>query len=370
MNVPFLDLQAQYQAIKHHIDEGIRGVLETSSYIQGPAVERFEAEFADYIGAKHVIGVANGTDALYLALRAAGIGVGDEVITAANTFIATAEAISAVGAQPVLVDMDPSTSTLDPGKIEAGLTDRTRAILPVHLYGRAADMASIMAIAERRGLVVIEDACQAHGAILDGHRLGTIGDIGCFSCYPGKNLGAYGDAGILVTNDDELARRVRLLGNHGSARKYVHEVIGWNSRLDSLQAAVLSAKLPHLDEWNEQRRGHAAFYLNEMSELPIGLPTPAGEEHVWHLFVVEVDDRDAFVSHLSEHGIATGIHYPVPLHLTQAYGDLPYAPGDFPAAELAAGRIVSLPMFPEMTAAQRQTVVDVVRSYFADRNVA
>lgn len=367
MQVPFLDLQSQYQAYKEEFDEGIRGVLTSSSYIQGTAVKEFETAFAEFQNVRHVCGVANGTDAIYLSLRACGIGNGDEVITAANTFVATAEAISATGADIVLVDATSDSYAIDPAQIESAITGRTKAIIPVHLYGQPADMAPIMEIAQANGLRVIEDACQAHGATYDGTRVGTIGDVGCFSCYPGKNLGAFGDAGIVSTNDDELAEQVRLLANHGSRTKYVHEIAGWNSRLDTIQAAVLSVKLRRLDDWNAQRNEHAKRYQELLADLPVTVPRIINQSHVWHLFVIEVDDRDALQAHLTFKGVATGIHYPTAIHTTKAYEALPYAPGDFPVSEASVDKILSLPMFPELTVEQVDYVVASIREFFEQR---
>lgn len=369
MQVPFLDLQTQYQQHKRAFDDGIQAVLDTSSYIQGPAVGRFEREFAQYLGVKHVTGVANGTDALYLSLRACGIGQGDEVITAANTFLATTEAISACGASIVLVDAEPASYTIDPEKLERAITSNTRAIIPVHLYGQPADMDPILAIARKHGLKVIEDACQAHGAMYKGQRVGSLGDIGCFSCYPGKNLGAFGDAGIAVTNIDELNERLRLLANHGSRTKYVHEIEGWNSRLDAVQAAVLSVKLTQLDKWNEQRQKHAERYRDLLHGLPIRTPRIVNHSHVWHLYVVELEFRTALAARLMENGISTGIHYPSPIHLLPAYQHLGHRSGSFPVAERAAERILSLPMFPELTDHQIEHVAKSVTEFFDASNL-
>jgi dTDP-4-amino-4,6-dideoxygalactose transaminase len=363
MRVPFLDLQIQYQQHKEELDAAIQQVLDTSAYVGGPAVGAFEEDFAAYIGASYVLGVANGTDSLFLALKACGVGVGDEVITAANTFIATAEAISMTGAGVVLVDCDPDSYTIDPKKIEDAITPQTKAIIPVHLYGQPADMDSVMEIARKHDLKVVEDACQAHGATFEDRRVGTIGDVGCFSCYPGKNLGAYGDAGIAVTNDEEIARKIRLIQNHGGTKKYVHEVVGWNSRLDTIQAAVLQVKLRYLDEWNAKRNEHAAAYQELMADLPVRVPRVINKSHVWHLFVIEVDQRDDLAKHLAERGVATGIHYPSPLHLTEAYADLPYGKGSFPVAEASSERILSLPMYPEMTREQIEHVVDAIHQF-------
>ena len=360
MRVPFVDLQTQLEALRPDIERQIQEVVSTTSFILGEHVRHFEQAFAAYLGVNHALGVANGTDALYLALRASGIGPGDEVITASNTFIATTEAITGVGAQIVLVDVDPISYTLDPTQVEAVVTSRTKAIIPVHLYGQPADMNAIMTIAERHGLLVVEDACQAHGAWYEGRRVGTIGHIGCFSCYPGKNLGAFGDAGIIVTNDDSVAERLRLLANHGSMTKYHHEIEGWNSRLDTIQAAVLGVKLPHLDEWNAARRRHADRYRALLAGSRISTPTVTHDDHVWHLYVIETPDRARLAALLSERGIATGIHYPVPLHLQPAYGRLGYGFGAFPVAERAAQRILSLPMFPELTEEQIAFVADAI----------
>lgn len=362
MRVPFVDLKAQLDSIRPEIDAGIAEVLDTTAFIQGKQVREFEAAFADYLGAAHVIGVGNGTDALYLALRASGIGPGDEVITAANTFIATTEAVTGVGASIVLVDIDPESYTIDPALIEAAITPRTKAIIPVHLYGQPADMAAIMEIANRHNLLVIEDACQAHGAWYDGRRAGTIGHIGCFSSYPGKNLGAYGDAGVIATNDDDLAARLRMLANHGSQQKYHHEIEGWNSRLDTIQAVVLSVKLPHLDAWNERRRQHAERYSELLAGSGVKTPTIRHGDHVWHLYVIETEDRDELGRRLAEQGIATGVHYPIPLHLQPAYEHLGYGPGAFPVTERVAARILSLPMFPELTEEQITLVADAVQT--------
>lgn len=361
MNVPFLDLSIQHRLIKDELDRVFDEIIGTTAFIQGEQVERFEREFADYVHSRHAIGVANGTDALHLSLRACGIGPGDEVITAANTFIATTEAISAVGATIVLVDMDPVSYTIDPAKIEASITPRTKAIIPVHLYGQPADMAAIMDIADRHGLLVVEDACQAHGARYGEKRVGTIGAVGCFSCYPGKNLGAYGDAGIIVTDDDAIADRIRLLANHGSRKKYEHEIEGWNSRLDTLQAAVLRLKLKHLDHWNVERQEIARRYTEALAGSGVRPPSIVHGDHVWHLYVVETPDRVALSAALSDQGIATAVHYPVPLHLHAAYRELGYPAGSFPVSERAAGRILSLPMYPGMTPEQVDHVAAAIR---------
>lgn len=362
MRVPFIDLAIQHEQIEQDVNRAIAGVMSHSAFVHGPDVARFERQFADFLEVTHAIGVANGTDALHLALRACGIGPGDEVITAANTFIATTEAISAAGASIVLVDIDPKTYTIAPDKIEAAITPRTKAIIPVHLYGQPADMDPILALAAAYGLVVIEDACQAHGARYRGQRVGTIGAVGCFSCYPGKNLGAYGDAGVVTTNDDAIADRLRLLTNHGSRKKYHHEIEGWNSRLDSIQAAVLGVKLPHLERWNAERQDAAARYSALLEGSDVDTPTITNDDHVWHLYVIESPRRDELSTALAAEGISTGIHYPVPLHLQPAYRHLGYRPGAFPATERAAKRILSLPMFPGLSDAQVEYVASAIWS--------
>jgi dTDP-4-amino-4,6-dideoxygalactose transaminase len=346
---PFLDLAAQRAALGDNLQRACAVALARGDYVLGEDVVRFEQEFAAYCGVRHAVGVDSGTSALELALRAHGIGAGDEVITAANTFVATAFAISHSGATPVLVDADPVTYTLDSSQLPAAVTARTRAIMPVHLYGQTADMAAIRAVADEHDLIVIEDACQAHGAREHGRRTGALGDAAAFSFYPAKNLGAHGDGGIVVTNDDLVAERLRLLRNYGEVQKYRSEIVGYNRRLDTLQAAMLRVKLPYLDQWNEARRAHAARYDALLSELPLSRPSMrAGVEHVWHLYVVRVSDRDAVREQLGARGIDSGIHYPVPIHLQPAYHDLGYGPGDFPVAERYAGEILSLPMYPEL----------------------
>lgn len=357
MKVPFVDLQGQHATIAAEVQAAIQQVLERSDFILGDEVGRFEEEFARYIGVRHATGVGSGLAALELALRAYGIGVGDEVITAANTFIATLLAISAVGARPVLVDADPGTYNLDPSALAAAITPRTRAILPVHLYGQPAELEPILAMAERHHLVVIEDAAQAHGAAYAGRRAGAWGHAAAFSFYPAKNLGAYGDAGMVVTNDGVIAEKVRQLRNYGERVKYEHVVTGTNSRLDTIQAAVLRVKLRYLDQWNAARREHAAAYNAVLAELPVELPATAAKAvHIYHLYVVQLDNRDQVQEALHAQEISTGIHYPIPIHLQQACVDLGYRRGDFPVTERAAGRILSLPMYPEMTRAQREHV--------------
>jgi dTDP-4-amino-4,6-dideoxygalactose transaminase len=349
-NIPFVDLKAQYRTIEADVNQAIAAVLRQADFILGQAVNDFEAEYADYCQADYAIGVDSGYSALELILRAYEIGPGDEVITAANTFVATALTISNTGARPVLVDVDPQTYNLDPGKLEAAITPATRAIMPVHLYGQPADMEPIVEIARRHGLLVVEDAAQGHGARYQGQRTGSLGDAAGFSFYPGKNLGAYGDSGAVVTNDPVVAERVRLLRNLGQRSKYDHQIKGFNHRLDTLQAAVLRTKLPHLDGWNTARCRVAAEYERLLTDLPVITPRVApGSEPVYHLYVIRVRDRDGLQNHLKQAGIATGIHYPVPIHLQAAYRDLGYKRGDFPITETLADEILSLPMYAELT---------------------
>jgi dTDP-4-amino-4,6-dideoxygalactose transaminase len=354
MKIPLVDLKAQYAGIKSEIDAAVHRVLDETDFIGGSAVGEFERAFASYCGTKAAVGLANGTDALQLSLMALGIGAGDEVITAVNTFIATSEAITASGAKPVFVDNDPRTYTIDVAKIEEKITPRTKAIIPIHLYGQPAAMDAVNEIASRHHLTVIEDAAQAHGAMFRGLRVGTLGRIACFSFYPGKNLGAYGDAGAIATNDEDLAAKVRMLANHGRLKKYEHELEGYNSRLDTLQAAILLVKLRHLGEWTAQRQHVAAQYAKLLSGAPnITTPTVHPDAtHVYHLYVVRVQQRERVQQALKAAGIATGIHYPIPLHLQPAYQYLGLHPGSYPVAERFAGEILSLPIYPELTADQ------------------
>lgn len=366
MNIPFVDLQAEYQTIKEPINTAITGVLNRSDYILGQSVKDFEAAFAEYCEADYAVGVDSGYSALELILKAYGIGPGDEVITAANTFIATALAISNCGARPVLVDIDPHTYNLDPTKVEAAITPATRAILPVHLYGQPADMDPILAIAQKHDLRVIEDACQAHGARYKGRRTGSLGDAAAFSFYPSKNLGAYGDGGIIVTNDAHIADQARLLRNLGQPAKYQHQIKGYNHRLDTMQAAILCVKLPHLDAGNAARRRAAATYNELLADLPLVTPQAAAEaEHVYHLYVIQVPDREALQAHLNEAGIATGIHYPIPIHLQPAYAELVHKPGDFPVTEQCAGQILSLPMYPHIAHEAIEYTANLIKAFFA-----
>lgn len=364
-SVPFVDLRAQYAGIESDVRAAIDGVLERGDFILGEGVRRFEAQFAAYCDTAHAIGIDSGTSALELAIRAYEIGPGDEVITAANTFIATALSITHAGATPILVDVDPETYTIDPELIEAAITERTRAIMPVHLYGHPADMGRIMEIARKHDLVVIEDASQAHGARYDGQRVGSLAHAAAFSLYPAKNLGAYGDAGIVVTDDHTIAERIALLRNYGSNEKYKHDSIGFNRRLDTMQAEVLSVKLRHLDGWNAARQDHARRYGKLLASVDGDLRAPIVSpwaESVFHVYVIQVAERDRLRSKLAERGISTVIHYPVPIHLQVAYADLGYSQGTFPVTEAAADRIVSLPMYAELTKQDLEFVADAVRA--------
>ncbi|WP_262495250.1 DegT/DnrJ/EryC1/StrS family aminotransferase [Paeniglutamicibacter gangotriensis] len=359
-----MDLKAQQREIQKTVDAGLAHIFENTAFIGGAAVEGFENAYAEYIGAKRCVGVGNGTDALELALRAAGVGAGDEVIIPANTFIATAEAVSRVGAIVVPVDVDPDYLLIDPSAVEAAVTTRTRAIMPVHLFGQTAFVEKLEPIAASCGAVIIEDAAQSQGAKRLGRSAGTLGIAAGTSFYPGKNLGAAGDAGAVLTNDPELAERVRMLSTHGSRMKYQHDVIGMNSRLDAVQAVVLSAKLSHLVEWNGRRRQAAALYEELLSgESGIILPQQAvGNEDVWHLYVVRVDNRDHMVEALNDAGIGAGIHYPTPVHLTKAYAHLGYGPGSFPVAEHSARHVLSLPLYPHIAPAQQEYVAGTFRT--------
>lgn len=363
MKVPFLDLKPAYAELQARIDEAVARVMRSGWFILGPEVEAFEAEFAAFCGARHCVGVANGLDALELGLRAFDVGPGDEVIVPANTYIATWLAASAVGAVPVPVEPDPATHNIDPARIEAAITPRTRVILPVHLYGQPADMDPIMAIAARHGLKVLEDVAQAQGALYRGRhgmkRTGSLGHAGAFSFFPTKNLGATGDAGGVVTDDAAVADRIRVLRNYGSRRKYVNEVAGTNSRLDELQAAILRVKLQALDDWNGRRRAVAARYLQALSGLPVTLPqVPDWAEPVWHIFAIATPQRQALCEALDRAGIGWIIHYPIPPHLQDAYAGLGLKRGAFPIAERLAGDVLSLPMGPHLTPEQQQAVID------------
>jgi dTDP-4-amino-4,6-dideoxygalactose transaminase len=364
MKVPFLELLPTYKELQPEFDVAYHRVMESGWYLLGKELEAFEAEFAQYCGAKHCVGCGNGLDALHLILRAYDIGPGDEVIVPAHTFIATWLAVSYAGATPVPVDVEPVYCNLDPSKIEAKITPHTKAIMPVHLYGHPADMAPINAIAKKHGLKVIEDAAQAHGAAYHGFRCGTLGDAAGFSFYPGKNLGAFSDAGAVVTNDPGVAEKVRKLRNYGSTVKYQHELQGINSRIDELTAAFLRVKLTKLDEWNARRKEIAAFYMAQLPTAHLGLPTVAeGAEHAWHLFVIRHPQREQLQKKLAADGIGTLIHYPVPPHLTGAYQELGFKAGDFPVTEQLCSEILSLPVGPHLKEAT-EYIIQQVRLHF------
>jgi dTDP-4-amino-4,6-dideoxygalactose transaminase len=359
--IPYLDLKAQYRSIKTEIDAAVLRVLDSTQYILGEEVVAFEREFASYCQASDTVAVNSGTSALHLALLAAGIGAGDEVITTPFTFVATVAAIRYTGATPVLVDIEPDYFTIDPAKIEAAITPRTRAIIPVHLYGQPADMNSILDIARRHGLTVIEDAAQAHGAEYHGTRCGSIAEIAAFSFYPGKNLGAYGEGGALTTTRADIAATCRTLRDWGQERRYEHRLKGFNYRMDGIQGAILRVKLRHLDAWTERRRQVAAWYADALDRESVRLPqTRPGCSHVFHVYVVRSQARDALRASLDAQGIQTGIHYPIPVHLQPAHADLGYGVGDFPVAEGIAREVLSLPIFPEMTREQVATVAGAI----------
>jgi len=367
--VPFVDLSAQYRAIKDEVDNAIQAVLSKCNFILGSQVQEFERRFADFVGVGYAVGVGNGLDALRLALMSFDIGSGDEVILPVNTFIATALAVSAVGARPRLVDCDPETYNIDVNLIEQAITPNTKAIIPVHLTGQAADMDPIMKIALEHNLHVVEDAAQAHGTLYKGQPCGSIGHIGCFSFYPGKNLGAYGDGGMVVTNDPHLAERLRRLRNYGQKVKYEHVEKGLNSRLDTIQAAVLNVKLKYLHQWNRLRVAHAKAYrraLEGVGDLRFQQQAPYST-HIYHLFIIETECRDDLLSWLGENGVQAGIHYPVPIHLQKAYQDLGYASGDFPHSERLTRRILSLPMFAELKSSQVRYTVETIKEFFASK---
>ncbi|MBN2287742.1 MAG: DegT/DnrJ/EryC1/StrS family aminotransferase [Candidatus Glassbacteria bacterium] len=366
--IPFVDLKKQYEIYGDELDSRIRQVCSSAAFILGPAVEQFEKNFASYLGVSDAVGVASGTDALRLSCEALGLGPGDEVLVPANTFIATAIGVHQAGAVPVPVDNDPDSYLMDLSAARKHLTGRTRALIPVHLYGRCLDMEAVGKFAAAHGLQVIEDACQAHGARLNGKRAGSFAPLGCFSFYPGKNLGAFGDGGLVATDDPSLAEKLRLLRNYGSTRKYIHELPGGNSRLDSVQAAVLDFKLQHLDEWNSKRFAAACLYSELLQGIgqvrPPVFDRDNPHSHVFHLFVIRCEKRDELLAFLGEKGIQCGIHYPVPLHLQKAFAHLGLGPGSYPVAEEAAGKILSLPMFPEITAEQVRAVAGTIKEFY------
>jgi dTDP-4-amino-4,6-dideoxygalactose transaminase len=372
MQVPFLDLRTHHAPMLDEINSSIQDVIESNAFAGGPFVERFEEDFAAYCNSSHAIGVGSGTEALWLALMALGVGPGDDVITVPNTFMATAEAITYTGATPVFVDVDEQTYTMDSSALENAITARTKAIIPVHLFGQPADMDPILAFARRHGLFVVEDACQAHGAEYKGRRAGTLGDAACFSFYPGKNLGAFGEAGAVVTNNSELQLKIRILRDHGQIRKYHHTMIGWNCRMDGIQASVLRVKLRYLERGNQLRRSHAAHYNQTLSGIEeVVTPVHAADvRHVYHVYAIRVQERDEVIRLLGEKGIGCAVHYPVPVHLQEAYRNLGYGQGDFPMAERCAAEFVSLPMFPELTPAQVETVTQGVKEAVAVRALA
>lgn len=364
MKIPLVDLKAQYRALKPEIDPAIQRILDNTSFILGPEVKQFEDHFAEFCGVTHAIGVDSGTAALHLALLLCDVGPGDEVITTTHTFIATAETISLTGARPVLVDVDPKTYNLDPEAVAAAITPRTRVLLPVHLYGQTAEMDPLLDLARQYHLRVVEDAAQAHGAEYRGRRAGSMGDLSCFSFYPGKNLGCYGDGGMLVTNSAELADKARMLRDHGRKGKYEHQIVGYGYRLDALQAAVLDVKLRHLPEWNQKRRDAAAYYDAQLAGL--GVVTPRVPPHmvpIYHIYALLVKERDAMLRFLRDREIEAGIHYPIPLHLQPVYQNLGYRRGDFPVAEQVTDQELSLPIYPEITREQQDYIVAAVRAF-------
>ncbi|TEU21891.1 MAG: DegT/DnrJ/EryC1/StrS family aminotransferase [Anaerolineales bacterium] len=369
--IPVFDLKDQYNTIKDEVNEAVARVLESGWFILGKEVEAFEEEFAAYCGLSHGIGVGSGTEALHLALLACGVGPGDEVITVPHTAVATVAAIELTGAQPVFVDIDPASYTIVPDQLESRITARTRAIVPVHLYGQAAALDPILEIAQRYGLTVVEDCAQAHGAKYRGRRVGSLGPVACFSFYPTKNLGAYGDGGMVVTDDGSLAQKVRLLRQYGWEKRYVSSLKGLNSRLDELQAAILRVKLKHLDEWNKARRTRARLYDELLAGSGVAIPTEMDYgRHVYHLYVVRCPHRahrDELKSYLVEHGVGTAIHYPVPIHLQEAYRDLGYRQGDFPVTEACADEILSLPMYPELREDEVRETSELVKAYNSEQ---
>ncbi len=367
--VPFLDLRAHHTPIRDEVMAAIGQVVDANAFAGGPFVAKFEEDFAAYCGTQFAVGVGNGTDALWAALFALGVKPGDEVITVPMTFMATAEAITYIGAKPVFVDIDPRSYTLDPTKLEAAITPRTKAVIPVHLFGQCADMDPILEIARRHNLFVVEDAAQAQGSGYKGKRAGTLGDIGCFSFYPGKNLGAWGEAGAVVMNRPDWRERVAMFREHGQKKKYYHDVVGWNCRMDGIQAAVLKVKLKYLEKANAGRRRAADQYRSLLADVPgVVLPQEMPyAHHIWHIYAIRVPQRDALMQRLAARGIATGIHYPIAVHLQKAYADLQYQRGDFPVAEACGDEFLSLPMFPELTEEQVTTVATALREDIGDR---
>lgn len=368
IQVPFLDLRKQHEPLMPELLDAFREVTEASAFAGGPYVERFEGEFAQYCHTQYALGVGSGTDALWLSLLALGIGPGDEVVTVPNSFMATAEAISLCGARPVFVDIDERTYTMDPQQLEGAITLRTQAIIPVHIFGQTADMDSIQSVARRYGMPVVEDACQAHGAEYKGHKAGAVGVAACFSFYPGKNLGAFGEAGAVTTDEPELHQRIRMLRDHGQDGKHKHTTIGWNARMDGIQAAVLSVKLRHLDEANTARRAHAHLYdqLLADDERIVRPYVATGNLHAYHIYAVRISNRDRVMQRMAQRGIKCAVHYPVPIHLQKAYSFLGYGAGSFPVAERCAKEFLSLPMFPELQPEQVRAVVTALKESLAE----
>ncbi|HTL70805.1 MAG TPA: DegT/DnrJ/EryC1/StrS family aminotransferase [Candidatus Eisenbacteria bacterium] len=368
MKIPFIDLKEQHRALKKPIRAAVARVIDSQQFVLKGEGASLEKRIAALTGASQAVGLASGSDALYLALLALGVGPGDEVVTTPFTFFATAGSISRTGATPVFADIDAATFNLDPARAAAAVTSRTKALLPVHLFGLPCDMRAILALAKKRGLAVIEDAAQAIGAECGGKPVGGLGDAGCLSFYPTKNLGGAGDGGMLVTRSEALAAKVRVLRDHGSTRKYHHDFIGINSRLDEMQAAVLGVKLGHIARWNALRRRHAADYDRGLRGLPLETPAvPAGMKHVYHLYSIQTDRRDELAAHLTSRGIGSGVYYPLPLHLQPCYRGLGYKAGDFPVCERVTSRVLSLPMFPEMSAGQKKAVISAVREFFGKK---
>lgn len=368
MKIPMLDLSEQYMSLKAEIDQAVQDVMLSTRFILGPEVKKLEATIADYSRVAYGIGVANGSDALHLSLEACGVKAGDEVIVPAFTFFATAGAVARAGATPVFVDIDPVTFNIDPAKVVEAITDKTKAIIPVHLYGQAADMDPLNALAEKHNLFIIEDAAQAIGAEYKGKRVGDLGTMCCYSFFPTKNLGAYGDAGMVVSNNEALAEKVRVLRAHGSKPKYYHHLLGYNSRLDELQAAILNVKFPHLDKWSEERRANAAYYTEQLEkELSDFVTPPAeveGRYHVYHQYTIRVKDREGLKASLAENGVDSMIYYPLPLHVQPVFKDLGYKEGDLPVTEEACKEVLSLPMFPELKREQQDYIIEQMKAYY------
>jgi dTDP-4-amino-4,6-dideoxygalactose transaminase len=366
MNVPFLDLAIQYKTIQQEIHEKLEKVLQSCAFSGGPFVEEFEEGFAKYCNTPHVAAVSNGTSALWLALLALGVKQGDEVITVPNSFIATAEAISWAGAEPVFVDIDPITYTMDPSLIERAITEKTKAIIPVHIFGQTADMDPILEIAKKHKLFVIEDACQAHGAEYKGKKAGSIGDAGAFSFYPGKNLGAYGEAGAVTSHNKDLIGTIKKIRDHGQVKKYYHDYVGWNDRMDGLQGAVLSVKLKYIQTWTELRRKHAQTYRELLKDVAKEIKLPQEAEHakhVYHIFSIQAEERDKLMAYLKEEGVNCGIHYPIPIHLQKAYAEKGWRAGSYPVSEVCAQRFLSLPMYPELSSEHLEYTVAKIKNF-------